>query len=129
MSRSLDETTVTADNPDEIATLLNNYFYSMLKTPLSQEEYDDHLANNVDFIETISDSDIAPNEVRYVLLSSSFKATGPDNIPAALLIYCAPYISSSLSNLFNKSLKLGKYLQHGKFPTLYPSRKVVHLKE
>ena len=131
MSRSLDETTVTADiNPDEIANLLNNYFYSMLKTPLSQEEYDDHLANNVDFIETISDSDIAPNEVRYVLLSLDMsKATGPDNIPAALLIYCAPYISSSLSNLFNKSLKLGKYLQHGKFPTLYPSRKVVHLKE
>ena len=36
------------------------------------------------------------------------KATGPDNIPAALLKYCAPYISTSLSNLLNKSSKLGK---------------------
>ena len=65
----------------------------MFKPPLFQEEYDDHLANNMDFIETISDIDITPNEVRYVLLSLDMnKATGPDNIPAALLIYCAPYI-------------------------------------
>ena len=69
MSWSRDETTVTADNPEEMANLFNNYFYSMFKLPLSQEEYDDHLANNMDFIETISDIDITPNEVRYVLLS------------------------------------------------------------
>ena len=92
----------SADTPEGIANLLNNYFYSMF--PLFQEEYDDHLANNMDFIETISDIDITTNEVRYVLLSLDIsKATGPDNIPAVLLKYCAPYISSSLSNLFNKS--------------------------
>ena len=100
MSWSRDETTFTADNPDEIANLFNNYFYSMFKPSLSQEKYDDHLANNVDFIETVSDIGITPNEVRYVLLSLDMsKATGPDNIPAALIIYCAPYILSSLSNI------------------------------
>ena len=104
LSCSRDKTTVTADNPDEIANLLNNYFYSMFKAPLSKEEYEDHLANSMDFIKIISDIDITPNEVRYVLLSLDISKA----IPAALLKYCAPYISPSLSNLFTKSLKLSK---------------------
>ncbi len=44
MSWSHDETTVTADNPHGIANLLNNYFYSMFKPTLSQEEYDNYIA-------------------------------------------------------------------------------------
>ncbi len=107
MSWSRDETTVTADNPDDIANLLNNYFYSMFKPTLSQEEYDNYIAKTMTFNETINYTDITPNEVRVGLLSlDTSKACGPDNIPAALLKYCARYISSSLCNLFNKRLKL-----------------------
>ena len=63
-------------------------------------------------------TDITPNEVRHVLLSLDIsKVTSPDNIPAVVPEYCARYISSSLSSLFNNSLNLDKYLQHEKFPT------------
>ena len=104
--------------PIILTNLMNNYFYSMFKSSLSQEEYDDHLANNVDFIETISDIDITSNEVRYVLLSLDIsKATGPDNIPVALLIHCVPYISSSSTKVQSSE----ECLQHEKFPTYYPS--------
>ena len=54
MSSSCDETIVTANNADETVNLLNNYFYSMFKAPLSKDKYEDHLANNMDFIKTIS---------------------------------------------------------------------------
>ena len=130
MSWCHDEINLTADTPEGIANLLNNYFYSMFKPPLSQEEYDDHLVNNMDFIKTISDIDITTNEVRYVLLSLDIsKATDPDNIPAVLLKYCAPYISSSLSNLFNKSLKLGRIPAAWKISNIVPIPKSGLLKE
>ena len=60
--------------------------------------------------------------------STTSKATGPDNIPAALLIYCAPYISS-LSNLFNNSLKLGRIPTAWKISNIVPIPKSGPLKE
>ena len=121
MNWSRDETTVTADNPHDIANLLNNYFYSMFKPTLSQEEYDNYIAKTMTFNETINDIVITPNEVRVGLLSlDTSKACGPDNIPAALLKYCAPYISSSLCNLFNKSLKLGRMPAAWKISNIVP---------
>ncbi len=121
MSWSRDETTVTADNPHDIANLLNNYFYSMFKPTLSQEEYDNYIAKTMTFHRTINDIVITPNELRVCLLSlDTSKACGPDNIPAALLKYCAPYISSSLCNLFNKSLKLGRMPAAWKISNILP---------
>ena len=65
-----------------------------------------------------------------VLLSLDIsKATGPDNIPAALLIYCAPYISSSLSNLFYKSLKLRRIPTAWKISNIVPIPKSGPFKE
>ncbi len=89
-SWSHDETIHTADNPDDIATLLysTTYFYSMFKPTLSQEEYDNYIAKTMTFNETINDIDVTPNEIRVGLLSlDTSKACGPDIIPAALLKY------------------------------------------
>ena len=36
------EGNVTAENPEDVANLLNNYFHSMFNPPLSQKEYDNH---------------------------------------------------------------------------------------
>jgi hypothetical protein len=39
MSWKRDEGTVTAENPEDVANLLNNFFFSMFNKPLSQEDY------------------------------------------------------------------------------------------
>ena len=82
------------------------------------------------FNEMINDIVISPNEVRVGLLSlDTSKACGPDNIPATLLKYCAPYISSSLCNLFNKSLKLGRMPAAWKISNIVPIPKSGPIKD
>jgi hypothetical protein len=111
-----DDGTVT----EETANLLNNYFYSMFNhdQPLYQEDYDAHPVPNATSCNPLSDITISPDDVRRFLLSlDDNKATGPDRIPVTLLKCCAPYISSSLSDLFNKSLSSGKTQQNGRSPT------------
>jgi hypothetical protein len=80
----------------------------MFNQPLSQEDYDAHPVLNTTSCNPLSDITISPDDVRRILLSLDDKATGPDRIPATLLKCCALYISSSLSDLFNKSLSSGK---------------------
>jgi hypothetical protein len=100
---------LTATNPEETANLFNNCFYSMFNQPLSQEDYDAHPVPNITSCNPLSDITISPDDVRHILLSlDDNKATGPDRIPATLVKCCAPCISSSLSDLFNKSLSSGK---------------------
>ena len=95
------EGNVTAENPEDVANLLNNYFQSMFNPPLSQKEYDNHPSS------TTSSLDVN-------------KAMGPDKIPARLLRCCAPYISSLLSDLFNKSLNTGKIPKEWKTSNITP---------
>jgi hypothetical protein len=105
MTWQCSEGNVTANNPEDVANLLNNYFHSMFNPPFSQEEYDNHPASNTSSCDLITNIHISSDDVRRALLSLDVnKAMGPDKIPARLLICCAPYISSSLSDLFNKSL-------------------------
>ena len=114
-----DDGTVT----EETAYLLNNYFYSMFNhdQPLSQEDYDAHPDPNATSCNPLSDITISPDDVRRFLLSlDDNKATGPDRIPATLLKCCAPYISSSLSDVFNKSLSSGKIPAEWKISNIIP---------
>ena len=116
-----DDGTVTATNPEETANLLNNYFYSMFNQPLSQEDYDAHPVPNTTSCNPLGDITVSPDDVRRILLSlDDNKATGPDRIPATLLKCCAPYISSSLSDLFNKSLSSGKIPAEWKVSNIIP---------
>ena len=116
-----DDGTVTATNPEETANLLNNYFYSMFNQPLSQEDYDAHPVPNTTSCNPLSDITISPDDVWRILLPlDGNKATGPDRIPATLLKCCAPYISSSLSDLFNKILSSGKIPVEWKISNIIP---------
>jgi hypothetical protein len=49
MSWKRDEGTVIAENPEDVANLLNNFFFSMFNKPLSQEDYDAHPASTTTF--------------------------------------------------------------------------------
>ena len=121
MSWKRDEGTVIAENPEDVANLLNNFFFSMFNKPLSQEDYDAHPASTTTFCDPISDINISPDDVQRALLSlDDNKATGPDKIPAKLFRCCAPYISSSLADLFNRSLTSGSVPAEWKVSNIIP---------
>ena len=93
----------------------------MFNPPYSKEEYNNHPASNTSFCDPITDIHVSSDDVRRILLSLDVnKATGPDRIPARLLQHCAPYISSSLSNLVNKSLNTGKVPSEWKISNITP---------
>ena len=97
------EGNVTPENPENVANLLNNYLQSMLNPPLSQKEYDNHPSSTTSSYDMLTDIHVTSDDVRRILSSLDVnKAMGPDKIPARLLRCCAPYISSSLSYLFDQ---------------------------
>jgi hypothetical protein len=49
MSWKREEGTGTAENPEDAANLLNNFFFSMFNKPFSQENYDAHPASATTF--------------------------------------------------------------------------------
>ena len=121
MSWKRDEGTVKAENPEDVANLLNNFSSSMFNKYLSQEDYDAHPASTTAFCDPISDINISHDDVQRALLSlGDNKATGPDKIPAKLLRCCAPYISSSLADLLNRSLTSGSVPAEWKVSNIIP---------
>ena len=123
MSWKRNEGTVTAENPEDVANLLNNFSFSMFNKSLSQEDYDAHPASmTTTFCDPISDINISPDhDVQHALLSlDDNKATGPDKIPAKLLRCCAPYISSSLADLLNRNLTSGSVPAEWKVSNIIP---------
>ena len=66
--------------------------------------------------DTISNITLTPDEVYRVLIAlDEDKETRPDKIPANRLKNCASNISTSLYDLFMKSLTLGKVPHEWKF--------------
>ena len=109
----------TVSSAVEKATLLNNFFVkqTMLDIPSNCKPDTATLPvnpNSFPFLET------TPTEV-YKILSTlkTNKAAGLDNIPAALLKFCAPGISKSLICLFNRSFELSE------FPTAWKEAMVI----
>ena len=83
-----DSTSSTADNPFDIADMLNRSSTRCFKLPtlihnqLSSVDFEDDMID----LTTISDLTLTEGEVRYVLRNiDEEKATGPDKIPAVLL--------------------------------------------
>ena len=114
------EGNVTTENPEDVANFLNNYFQSMFNPPLSQKEYDNHPSSTTSSYDMLTDIHVTSDDVRRILSSLDVnKAMGPDKIPARLLRCCAPYISSSLSDLF-KSLNTGKIPKEWKTSNITP---------
>ena len=118
-----DSTSYTAENPVDIVNLLNRYFYSVLN---HSETTDDHSVpvdpdNDTTTITTISDISLTEEGVCAVLKAlDEVKGTGPDKIPALLLKNCAVNISSSLCQLFNKSLSCGILPSEWKLANISP---------
>jgi hypothetical protein len=127
-----DSTSSTADNPVDIADLLNRYFYSVFQTPdlthnqLSSVDFEDEMTD----LTIISDLTLTEGEVRYVLRNlDEEKATGPDKIPAVLLKNCAASIDPSLCELFNNSLSSGQLPSQWKLSNVCPIPKKSPLRE
>ncbi|XP_028417866.1 uncharacterized protein LOC114542544 [Dendronephthya gigantea] len=65
---SHDDITSTAETPTDIANLLNTYFNSMFKSPLTNEQYE-HYTVDVELCEALDEILISPDEVEAVLQS------------------------------------------------------------
>jgi hypothetical protein len=79
MNLKRDEGTVIAENPEDVANLLNNFFFSMFNKPLSQEDYDAHPVSTTTFCDPISDINISLDDVQRALLSLSLSLSLDDN--------------------------------------------------
>ena len=62
------EGNVTAENPEDVANLLNNYFHSMFNPPLSQKEYDNHPSSTTSSYDMLTDIHVTSDDVRRILL-------------------------------------------------------------
>ena len=94
-----------ANNPYEIATLLNSFFHSvftpipkLIQLPYIQQYQDPNLS-------TIN---LTVNEVQKQLEQLNYhKAQGPDKIPTIILKQKAQALAPSITNIFNSSLEQG----------------------
>ena len=123
MTWTQDSTSCTAENPADIANLLNRYFYSVLKPSNATDDQSFPFVSNDDTtnLSTISDVLLTVEEVCLALnMLDVNKATGPDLIPALLLKNCAVNISPSLCDLFNKSLSSGILPSEWKLANITP---------
>ncbi|XP_048586215.1 uncharacterized protein LOC116614508 [Nematostella vectensis] len=109
----------TADDPEAIANLFNKYFASVfLKDSLQDLNTDpEHCAPPVPELSNIS-FDI--NDISVIRGLDASKASGPDNIPVRLLKETAAVIAPSLCQIFNKSIKLGKFPSEWKIAHIVP---------
>ena len=100
------------ETPTDVANLFNNYFTSIITTDpdtfADPSTTDDNLLSNKTNTALSQDVILTPDDVTNVLKTlNNNKVHGPNGIPARLLIETASQISSSLCELFNKSLHTG----------------------
>ena len=89
MKWTRDSSMTIADNPTDIANLLNDYFYTMLKPPLSNEEYEHYSSDDTMSCEALRDISSNSDDLRRMLATLDIdKATGPNKTPALLLRNC-----------------------------------------
>ena len=116
-----DEVATLANHPVDIANLLNRYFYSVFRS--CDGEMPTPCANDLNShtsADTISNITLTPDEVYRVLIAvDEDKATRLDKTPAKRLKNCASNISTSLYDLFNKSLTLSKVPHEWKLSSCY----------
>ena len=108
----------TAENPQEIANLFNQYFASVFTTDDRRD--DDDLDHKTD-PPNMSDLCLITAKIQTVLVGLDVnKATGPDKISARLLKETSTEIAPSLCKLFNKSLRTGIVPQEWKEANVVP---------
>ena len=113
----------TADTPDKIADLFNNYFTSVFSTCQSEKE-GSGLEQRPTIQPVIIDIVLHFSEVEAVLKSlDPNKAAGPDEIPARILKETTATIAPSLCTLFNRSLEVGYIPREWKLANEVPVHK------
>ena len=108
---------IKAEIPQSISSMFNNYFASVFNEadPLT----DVAIFNPT--TATLCNITLSAPEVEVVLANLDVtKASGPDEISARLLKETAPVISTSLCDLYNKSLSQGIFPQEWKIANIVP---------
>ena len=119
-AESSDETTVTANNPQDITDLFNTYFHSV-QDPSSFSNPPENDGPTVVTNSRLPHLEVTSTEVENQLKTINVnKAKGPNGIPGRLLKECAKEISSSLAKLFNKSLRVGMVPKDWKLANIIP---------
>ena len=116
-----DNSRVKASTPSEVAELFNQYFVSVFAsdqgTPAPERE-NGQLPDSDLFL---TDVILSVSEVELTLLNlDASKATGPDELPAKILKGTAEVIAPSLTELFNKLLRLGCLPEDWKLANIVP---------
>ena len=113
----------TADTPEEIADIFNNYFTSVFSVP--QEDQVDNGEGKFPAAEpSFSDIVLHVGEVEAVLKSlDPNKATCPDEIPARIQKETTTTTAPSLCKLFNRSLGVGYIPSEWKLANVVPVHK------
>ena len=90
------------------ANILNSYFAAQTRLDISNQQIP-HIVPSFP-IRILSEAQVTEQEVLKILNTLKInKSSGPDQIPNKLLKMSALLIAKPLANLFNKSLKLGKF--------------------
>ena len=116
-----DNSRVKASTPSEVAELFNQYFVSVFAsdqgTPAPERENGQLLDSGLFLTDVI----LSVSEVEQTLLNlEASKATGPDELPAKILKETAEVIAPLLTELFNKSLRLGCLPEDWKLANIVP---------
>ena len=115
----------TADTPEQIADMFNNYFTSVFSTcrPVKEES---GLKQRPIIQPVINDIVLHVHEVEAVLKSlDPNKAAGSDEIPARIMKETATTIAPSLNTLFNRSLEEGYIPSDWKLANVVPVHKKI----
>lgn len=119
---------VTADTTDAIADLFNIYFVFVFTSDSASNTNTDTeglLQANPD--PCLSNLIFTTSDVILVIKGlDANKATGPDNIPVRLLKETVDVIVPSLCNLFNNSIRLGKFPREWKTASVFPIHNIQH---
>ena len=108
--------------PIAIANLFNNYFTSLFNDDNAEEIIAPTCLTSPDA--DCSYIELTTDEIITTLLHLGItKATGPDGIPSRLLKETAWQIGPSLTQVFNKSLNLGKIPNEWKLSNIVPIHK------
>ena len=121
MLATTDKSRVKASTPSEVAEFFNQYFVLVFAsdhvTPAPERE-NGQLPNSDHFLTGVF---LSVSEVDLILLNlDASKATGPDELLAKILKETADVIAPSLTELFNKSLRLDCLWEDWKLANIFP---------
>lgn len=111
-------------NNYEKSEALNSYFCSQTKIDVTEQHLkslNEYSSSQAKTTREFHFTPITPQDVmRIINRMDTSKACGSDNIPAKLIKLMAAYIAEPLSDLFNKSIREGKYPTQWKLATVKP---------